>query len=139
PLKGAPPADRQSRIRGGRLICRFMRRGWKTEMQTIRYELDAQGIATITFDQAGSSVNTMCLAWQDEFASVVARVVDERERIAGIVLASAKSTFFAGADLKAVMRATPAEAARCFAEIERIKKNFRTLETLGKPVVACLN
>jgi 3-hydroxyacyl-CoA dehydrogenase/enoyl-CoA hydratase/3-hydroxybutyryl-CoA epimerase len=108
-------------------------------MQTIRYELDAQGIATITFDQAGSSVNTMCLAWQDEFASVVARVVDERERIAGIVLASAKSTFFAGADLKAVMRATPAEAARCFAEIERIKKNFRTLETLGKPVVACLN
>ena len=108
-------------------------------MQTIRSELDAQGIATITFDQAGSSVNTMCLAWQDEFASVVARVVDERERIAGIVLASAKSTFFAGADLKAVMRATPAEAARCFAEIERIKKNFRTLETLGKPVVACLN
>ncbi|HPZ58649.1 MAG TPA: 3-hydroxyacyl-CoA dehydrogenase NAD-binding domain-containing protein, partial [Ottowia sp.] len=52
---------------------------------------------------------------------------------------SAKKTFFAGADLKGVMRMTQADAPKVFAEIERIKKNFRTLETLGKPVVSCLN
>ena len=37
------------------------------------------------------------------------------------------------------MRMKPEDATRVFAEIERIKKNFRTLETLGKPVVSCLN
>jgi 3-hydroxyacyl-CoA dehydrogenase/enoyl-CoA hydratase/3-hydroxybutyryl-CoA epimerase len=34
---------------------------------------------------------------------------------------------------------SPRTRKRVFAEIERIKKNFRTLETLGKPVVSCLN
>jgi len=107
--------------------------------QTLHYELDPQGIATITFDQPGSAVNTMCLAWQDDMSEVVKRVVEDAPNIKGIVLASAKTTFFAGADLKGVMRLTTADAPRCYAEIERIKKNFRTLETLGKPVVACLN
>ena len=37
------------------------------------------------------------------------------------------------------MRLQPADAPRVFREIEAIKKNFRTLETLGKPVVSCLN
>jgi 3-hydroxyacyl-CoA dehydrogenase/enoyl-CoA hydratase/3-hydroxybutyryl-CoA epimerase len=108
-------------------------------MQTLHYQLDADGVATITFDAAGSPVNTMSLAWQDDLSDVVATVVGDVARIKGIVLASAKSTFFAGADLKGLMRLTAADAPRMFTEIERIKRNFRTLETLGKPVVACLN
>ena len=55
------------------------------------------------------------------------------------MLASTKSTFFAGADLKGTMRLQPADAPQVFREIEQTKKNFRTLETLGKPVVSCLN
>jgi 3-hydroxyacyl-CoA dehydrogenase/enoyl-CoA hydratase/3-hydroxybutyryl-CoA epimerase len=106
--------------------------------KTIRYEL-ANGIATITFDEQGSPVNTMCLQWQDDLAAVAAQVVQDRAQIQGIVLTSAKSTFFAGADLKAVMRTQPSDAPRIFDEIERIKKSFRTLETLGVPVVSCLN
>ncbi|MDR7148874.1 3-hydroxyacyl-CoA dehydrogenase/enoyl-CoA hydratase/3-hydroxybutyryl-CoA epimerase [Hydrogenophaga palleronii] len=106
--------------------------------QTIRYEL-ANGIATITFDEQGSPVNTMCLQWQDDLDAVAAQVVKDREQIKGIVLASAKSTFFAGADLKGVMRSTAADGPRVFTEIERIKRNFRTLETQGVPVVSCLN
>jgi 3-hydroxyacyl-CoA dehydrogenase/enoyl-CoA hydratase/3-hydroxybutyryl-CoA epimerase len=105
---------------------------------TIRYEL-ANGIATITFDEQGSPVNTMCLQWQDDLDAVAAQVLKDREQIKGIVLASAKSTFFAGADLKGVMRSTAADGPRVFTEIERIKRNFRTLETLGVPVVSCLN
>ena len=108
-------------------------------MQTLHYELEADGIATITFDAAGSPVNTMSLAWQDDLSDVVATIVGDAARIKGIVLASAKSTFFAGADLKGLMRLTAADAPRMFTEIERIKRNFRALETLGKPVVACLN
>ncbi|TNF60298.1 MAG: 3-hydroxyacyl-CoA dehydrogenase [Burkholderiales bacterium] len=106
--------------------------------KTIRYEL-ANGIATITFDEQGSPVNTMCLQWQDDLDAIAAQVVKDRAQLRGIVLASAKSTFFAGADLKGVMRSTAADGPRVFREIERIKKNFRILETQGVPVVTCLN
>ena len=107
-------------------------------METIRYQLD-DGIATLTFDQPASPVNTMCAQWQQDLTEVAAQVLKDKDAIKGIVLASAKSTFFAGADLKAVMRQPPEEAARMYADVELIKKNFRTLETLGKPVVSCLN
>jgi 3-hydroxyacyl-CoA dehydrogenase / enoyl-CoA hydratase / 3-hydroxybutyryl-CoA epimerase len=107
-------------------------------MKTIRYELK-DGIATITFDEEGSAVNTMCLQWQDDLSAATAQVVKDKDAIRGILLASAKSTFFAGADLKGTMRLQPSDAPRVFEEIERIKKNFRTLETLGKPVVSLLN
>jgi 3-hydroxyacyl-CoA dehydrogenase / enoyl-CoA hydratase / 3-hydroxybutyryl-CoA epimerase len=107
-------------------------------MKTIRYELH-DGVATLTFDEPGSPVNTMCLQWQDDLSDAVARVQHDAADIKGIVLASAKSTFFAGADLKAVMRLRPEDAARSYAGVELVKKNFRALETLGKPVVSCLN
>ena len=111
-------------------------------MQTIRYELlDAAGgkVALVTFDEAGSPVNTMCRQWQDDLIALVAQVQRDREVLKGIVLASAKTSFFAGADLKATMRGTAADAQAGFAVIERMKQQFRTLETLGIPVVACLN
>ena len=107
-------------------------------MKTIRYEL-RDGIATITFDEPGSPVNTMCLDWQHDMTEVTAQVVKDKDTIRGIILGSGKSTFFAGADLKATMRLQPQDAPTVFKEIEQLKKNFRTLETLGKPVVACLN
>jgi enoyl-CoA hydratase/carnithine racemase len=107
-------------------------------MKTIRYELQ-DGIATVTFDQPDSPVNTMGLQWQEDLSALAAQVIKDRDAIQGIILASAKSTFFAGADLKAVMRLQPSDAPAVFAEIERVKKNFRTIETLGKPVVSCLN
>ena len=107
-------------------------------MKTIQYELQ-DGIATITFDEPGSPVNTMCLDWQHDMTEVTARVVQDKDAIKGILLASNKSTFFAGADLKATMRLQPQDAPTVFKEIEQLKKNFRTLEALGKPVVACLN
>ena len=107
-------------------------------MKTIQYEL-AGGIATLTFDEPGSPVNTMCAQWQADLNEATAQVLKEKDAIKGILLASNKSTFFAGADLKAVMRLQATDAPRVFEEVERMKKNFRTLETLGKPVVSCLN
>ncbi|MEZ0308909.1 MAG: 3-hydroxyacyl-CoA dehydrogenase NAD-binding domain-containing protein [Ramlibacter sp.] len=107
-------------------------------MKTIQYALQ-DGIATITFDEPGSPVNTMCAQWQLDLTEVTAQVVKEKDAIRGIVLASNKTTFFAGADLKGTMRLKPEDAPQVFREIEQTKKNFRTLETLGKPVVSCLN
>jgi len=111
-------------------------------MKTIHFSLDTidgKGIATITFDEPNSPVNTMCLQWQEDMAEVTAQVLKDKDAIHGILLASAKSTFFAGADLKGTMRLKPADAGRVYLEIERLKKNMRTLETLGKPVVSLLN
>jgi 3-hydroxyacyl-CoA dehydrogenase/enoyl-CoA hydratase/3-hydroxybutyryl-CoA epimerase len=107
-------------------------------MKTISYSV-ADGIATITFDEPNSPVNTMCLQWQDDMAEVAAQVNQDKDAIKGILLTSNKSTFFAGADLKATMRITPADAVKVYTEIERLKKNMRLLETLGKPVVSLLN
>ena len=111
-------------------------------MKTIQYSLeniDGKGIATITFDEPNSPVNTMCLQWQDDMSEVAAQVLKDKDAIHGIVLASAKTTFFAGADLKGAMRLQPSDAPKIFEEIERVKRNFRTIETLGKPVVSLLN
>lgn len=107
-------------------------------MKTIRYELH-DGIATLTFDEPSSPVNTMCADWQRDLSTATGLVVRDKGLIKGIIIASAKSTFFAGADLKSTMRLTPADAPRVFAEIEQTKRNFRTLETLGVPVVSCIN
>ena len=107
-------------------------------MKTIRYELH-DGIATITFDEPGSPVNTMCADWQRDLTTVTGLVVRDKALIKGIILASAKSTFFAGADLKGTMRLKASDARQVYAEIEQTKKNFRTLETLGVPVVSCIN
>jgi 3-hydroxyacyl-CoA dehydrogenase/enoyl-CoA hydratase/3-hydroxybutyryl-CoA epimerase len=106
-------------------------------MKTIQYQLQ-DGIATVTFDEPGSPVNTMCAQWYEDMHALAAQVLHDKDAIRGIVLTSAKTTFFAGADLKATMRIRPSDAGRIFEEIERIKHDFRTLETLGKPVVSLL-
>jgi 3-hydroxyacyl-CoA dehydrogenase/enoyl-CoA hydratase/3-hydroxybutyryl-CoA epimerase len=108
-------------------------------MDTIRYELDADGIATLTFDEPGSPVNTMTLQWQQDMIAAVDRVVQDKERVKGVLLASAKTTFFAGAELKGVLKLRAADAAEGFARIEALKASFRKLETMGRPVVALLN
>ena len=107
-------------------------------MKTISYTLQ-DGIATITFDEPNSPVNTMGLPWQDDLGELAARVLKDKDAIQGLLLTSAKSTFFAGADLKSIMRLQPSDAAAVFAGIERVKHHFRLIETLGKPVVTCLN
>ena len=107
-------------------------------MKTIHYSLQ-DGIATLLFDEPNSAVNTMCQQWKDDLTAVVQQVLTDRPQLKGIVLASAKSTFFAGADLKGTMRLQASDAPQVFKDIEQVKKNFRTLETLGIPVVTCLN
>ncbi|MBU0590508.1 MAG: enoyl-CoA hydratase/isomerase family protein [Gammaproteobacteria bacterium] len=107
-------------------------------MKTIKYALQ-DGIATLTFDEPDSPVNTMCQQWHEDLTAAAAQVLKDKELIKGIILASAKSTFFAGADLKALMRLRAEDAPRIYTEVEQVKKNFRTLETLGVPVVSCLN
>ncbi len=107
-------------------------------MRTLRYEIDAGGIATITFDAPDASVNTMTPEWQADLAEAAAHALADKDRIRGVLLASAKPTFFAGAALKSLLTLTEKDAAASFAAIEAMKASFRKLETLGRPVVTLL-
>ncbi len=108
-------------------------------MKTIRYELDTNGIATLTFDEPDTPVNTMRPEWQDDMAEAADQLERDKANIRGVLLASAKTTFFAGAELKGVLKLKAEDAAEGFKRIEALKRSFRRIETLGKPVVALLN
>ncbi len=45
-------------------------------LKTLRYEL-TDGIATITFDEQGSPVNTMCLQWQSDLAQAAEQLLKD--------------------------------------------------------------
>jgi 3-hydroxyacyl-CoA dehydrogenase / enoyl-CoA hydratase / 3-hydroxybutyryl-CoA epimerase len=106
---------------------------------TIAWDRDADGIVTLTMDDPSGSANVMNDAYIESMGRAVDRLVIEKDSITGVVIASAKKTFFAGGDLAAMIQATPKDAGRFFNTVETIKKQLRTLETLGKPVVAAIN
>ncbi|MDE2092357.1 MAG: enoyl-CoA hydratase/isomerase family protein [Burkholderiales bacterium] len=108
-------------------------------MDSIRYALDDAGIASVTFDAPGSPVNTMTRQWQADLAEVADGLARDKDRIKGVLLASAKTTFFAGAELNGVLKLRAEDAAQGFNEIEAMKRSLRRIETLGRPVVALLN
>jgi 3-hydroxyacyl-CoA dehydrogenase/enoyl-CoA hydratase/3-hydroxybutyryl-CoA epimerase len=102
----------------------------------IRYEKDSSNVVTLTFDAPGAPVNTMTAEWCAAFADAVARLAKEKDSIAGVILCSAKKTFFAGAELKDVLGWGPKDGPKVFEWLQAVKKDMRALERLGKPVVA---
>lgn len=105
----------------------------------IRWEKDADNIVTLTLDDPNQSANTMNALYQSSMAEMVARLVAEKADITGVIVTSAKKTFFAGGDLRLLMQVTPDKAAAMAAELKEIHRQLRVLETFGKPVVAALN
>ncbi len=110
-----------------------------TEQSTIRWQQDADGVVILTLDDPSQSANTMNAAYAASMRTMVDRLVAEKDAITGVIITSAKKTFFAGGDLGDLISIQPEDAARFFDEITEIKAQLRTLETLGKPVVAAIN
>ncbi len=105
----------------------------------IRYERDDEGIVTLTMDDPDAGANTMNDTYVRSMGETIDRLEAEREQITGVVLTSAKKTFFAGGNLADLQSVTPETAADFFAGIEGIKADLRRIEQLGKPVVAAIN
>jgi 3-hydroxyacyl-CoA dehydrogenase/enoyl-CoA hydratase/3-hydroxybutyryl-CoA epimerase len=105
----------------------------------ITWDVDADGIVTLTMDDPTQGANTMNALFQSSLAATVDRLEAEKDSITGVVLTSAKSTFFAGGDLNLISQAQIEDAAQLQAEIDGMKSQLRRLETLGKPVVAAIN
>ncbi|MGW3470504.1 3-hydroxyacyl-CoA dehydrogenase NAD-binding domain-containing protein [Saccharopolyspora sp. NPDC000995] len=109
------------------------------EQNTIRWESDTDGIVVLTLDDPQQQANTMNERYQRSMAETVQRLEDERDNITGVVLTSAKNTFFAGGDLRELVQARPGDAERVAETTTGVKRQLRRLETLGVPVVAALN
>jgi len=102
------------------------------------YEKDSDGIVTITMDMDGP-VNAMNDQYRQAMAEIPAKLEAE-EGLTGVVLASAKKTFFAGGDLKALAEVPKGEEESQFRDVEeRIKAPLRRLEKLSVPIVAAIN
>ena len=112
---------------------------WDVDAGTMRVEVDAEGIVTLTLDDPEHSANTMTAAYRRSMDAVLDRLEAERDNISGVIVTSAKKTFFAGAHLDDLIRVGPEQAADIFAEAGHVKAQLRRLETLGRPVVAAVN
>ena len=109
------------------------------EGTAVRYERDADGIVTLVLDDPTAGANTMNELYQRSMHEAVDRLHAEADEITGVVITSAKKTFFAGGNLTRMMQATPDDAASVFADVEAMKADLRRLERLGRPVVAAIN
>ena len=112
------------------------------------FDLDSDGIALVTWDMPGRSMNVIDVAVMEEFASIIEHVSSD-ESVKGAVLASGKKAFGAGADLtmlQAMMGAYEekrdadphAAAQEMFDNAYRLNQLLRAMETGGKPWVAAI-
>ncbi|MGW6378808.1 3-hydroxyacyl-CoA dehydrogenase NAD-binding domain-containing protein [Rhodococcus sp. NPDC055112] len=110
-----------------------------SEQNIINWEQDADGIVVLTIDDPNQGANTMNAAYIASMKATVDRLYAEKDAITGVVLTSGKKTFFAGGDLKNMIKVGPENAEEIFNHSVTLKADLRRLETLGKPVVTCIN
>lgn len=110
-------------------------------MENFKIDVDADGIALITFDVPGRSMNTLTSGVMAEIPQVVERIKTD-DAIKGAVLTSGKASgFCAGADLGDMAGGMLAGGSLQEAYDAGWKLNgaLRALETCGKPVAAAIN
>ena len=110
-----------------------------TDHPMFGWDKDADGVVTVTMDDPDQSANTMNDRFRAELPVLVDHLYAERDSITGVIVTSAKKTFFAGGDLDLMMRATRERIGEVNAMLDAIKAALRRLETLGRPVVAAIN
>jgi 3-hydroxyacyl-CoA dehydrogenase/enoyl-CoA hydratase/3-hydroxybutyryl-CoA epimerase len=105
-------------------------------------EVDSDGVALVTMDMPGQAVNLMNETYAALMEQTLQQLTDDiaKGSIKGIVLTSAKKTFFAGGDIDAILR-YQAEAAwdECFRALGHMKRQLLRWETLGVPTAAAIN
>ncbi|MGH7027637.1 3-hydroxyacyl-CoA dehydrogenase NAD-binding domain-containing protein [Brevundimonas sp.] len=110
-------------------------------MENFKIDVDADGVALITFDVPGRSMNTLTSSVMAEIPQLVERIKTD-DAIKGAVLTSGKpSGFCAGADLGDIAGGMIGGASLQDAYDAGWKMNgaLRALETCGKPVAAAIN
>lgn len=111
-------------------------------MENFKIEVDSDGVALVTFDVPGRSMNTLTASVIKEIGEVVETIKSDAA-IKGAVITSGKTTgFCAGADLGELGGAEGGFGGDLKAAFDAgfaLNKAFRALETCGKPVAAAIN
>ena len=114
------------------------------------FDVDADGIALVTWNMPGRSMNVIDAKVMEELEAIVEKVASDAA-IKGAVVTSGKDTFCGGADLTMLenqnrtfaelikTQGQEAANARLFDEVRKLSLTFRRVETCGKPWVAALN
>jgi 3-hydroxyacyl-CoA dehydrogenase/enoyl-CoA hydratase/3-hydroxybutyryl-CoA epimerase len=110
-----------------------------TDTSRIRWRRDEDGVVILTLDNPAHSANTWDSTFAAAFAAVVDRLAAESDQIRGVILSSAKRTFFAGGDLNELLHVARETSAAFATYVRNNKADLRRLETLGVPVVAAIN
>jgi len=108
-------------------------------MSAIHYDLGSNQVLTLTIDMPGQSANTMNADFRAALTETVGKIKSDLDNIRGIIVTSAKKTFFAGGDLKELHKVTRADAGAFEDMVNSMKAEMRVLETSGKPIVAAIN
>jgi 3-hydroxyacyl-CoA dehydrogenase / enoyl-CoA hydratase / 3-hydroxybutyryl-CoA epimerase len=114
-----------------------------------KIDLDADGIALVTWDVPGRSMNLISLEAIQQLAALVEQLAGDAA-VKGVVITSGKDTFCAGADLTLLeslgrsIQKLPGDgeeqaATRLFEESRKLSLLYRRIETCGKPWVAAIN
>ena len=135
---GRPLRPRHA-VRRRRHGHRDRRGGHLMAADTIRWEDAGDGVVNLVLDDPNQSANTMNADFGASMKKTVERLEAEKDSISGVVLTSAKKTFFAGGDLNDLKKVTPETADEFSGWVRENKALLRRLETLGKPVVAAIN
>ncbi|WP_022682881.1 3-hydroxyacyl-CoA dehydrogenase NAD-binding domain-containing protein [Sphingobium bisphenolivorans] len=113
-------------------------------MNSIKFDVDADGIATLTIDVPDQSMNVIGPDFLADLDAAVTRIASE-EAIKGAVIASGKdSAFMAGMDLKFFGSMLASESGRrpalaeIFDKVFVLNQLFRRIETCGKPVACAI-
>ncbi|MGA8077510.1 MAG: enoyl-CoA hydratase-related protein, partial [Xanthobacteraceae bacterium] len=113
-------------------------------------DIDGDGIALVTWNAPGRTMNVIDTAATEELSSIVEETATDGA-VKGVVITSGKDTFCAGADLTLLeslsrtfadlvaSQGEEAASARLFEESRKWSLLCRRIETCGKPWVAALN
>ncbi len=113
-------------------------------------DVDADGLALVTWDSPGRTMNVLDAAVKDELGAILDQTTADPV-VKAVVITSGKDSFCAGADLTVLedisrsykeIVASQGEVAanqRVFDESRKTSVLYRRIETCGKPWVAAIN
>ncbi|MGE0666441.1 MAG: 3-hydroxyacyl-CoA dehydrogenase NAD-binding domain-containing protein [Sphingomonadales bacterium] len=107
--------------------------------ETIKFEVDADGIALLTIDLPGRSMNVINEAVSRDLREVIEKVATD-DAVKGAVITSGKTAFLAGADLGMLGSQAGASSVKdMFENAHALNRQLRRMETCGKPFAAAIN
>lgn len=101
--------------------------------QTIRAEVDARGIATLTLARPEVHNAMNGLMWDEGIAAV--RSFDADPNVRAVVLTGEGKSFCSGGDLKYQLSQRDAERSVKLSEARKLAQWLRELDTLSKPLI----